>query len=135
VDLYNQQQMALRRKRRAQGKPLRDFESGVFTVAMSDGGYRLCTDYRELNKFAGKQRFQMEGVKDVATMIQRDDFAMLVDLKDCHLTMGLHPSPSASTVASAAPKQTCVASGRLFPLERPKHKSFMRRFSDHSSAF
>jgi hypothetical protein len=92
VDLYNREQMALCRERRAQGKPLRDFESGVFAVAKSDGGYRLCADYRELNKLAEKQRFQMEGVKDVATMIQRNDFAMLVDLKDCCLALGLHPS-------------------------------------------
>lgn len=92
VELYNRQQMELYRRRRARGMPLRDFESGVFTVSKSDGGYRLCTDYRELNKFAEKQRFQMEGVKDIATMIQKDDYAMLVDLKDCYLTMGLHPS-------------------------------------------
>jgi hypothetical protein len=72
--------------------PLRDFESGVFCVAKSDGGYRLCTDYRELNKFSAKQSFQMEGVQEVSELIQRGDFGMLIDLKDCYLTMGLHPS-------------------------------------------
>jgi hypothetical protein len=64
----------------------------VFTVAKSDGGFRLCTDYRELNKFSEKQKFQMEGVQEVAQLIQKDDYGMLVDLKDAYLTLGLHPS-------------------------------------------
>ena len=71
---------------------MRDFESGAFTVSKSDGGHRLCTDYRELNKFSEKQKFQMEGVQEVAEMIQRGDYGMLVDLKDAYLTLGLHPS-------------------------------------------
>ena len=92
VEKYNLEQMRVYRKRRAAGLPLRDFESGVFTVTKSDGGYRLCTDYRELNKFAEKSKFQMEGVKEVAELIQPQDFGMLVDLKDAYLTLGLHPS-------------------------------------------
>ena len=92
VERYNKDQMKLYRQRRAEGRPLRDFESGVFTVAKSDGGFRLCTDYRELNKFAEKSRFQMEGVKEVAKLIQPHDYGMLVDLKDAYLTLGLHPS-------------------------------------------
>ena len=92
VEKYNKVQMDLYRRRRAAGLPLRDFESGVFTVAKNDGGYRLCTDYRELNKFAEKSKFQMEGVKEVAELIQPQDYGMLVDLKDAYLTLGLHPS-------------------------------------------
>ena len=92
VDAYNAEQMRIYRKRRAEGRPLRDFESGVFTVTKSDGGYRLCTDYRELNKFAEKSKFQMEGVQEVAELIQQGDYGMLVDLKDAYLTLGLHPS-------------------------------------------
>ena len=92
VEKYNRTQMKLYRKRRSEGRPLRDFESGVFTVAKSDGGYRLCTDYRQLNKFAERQKFQMEGVQEVAQLIQKDDYGMLVDLKDAYLTLGLHPS-------------------------------------------
>ena len=92
VKIYDVQQSFLYRQRKARGLPLRDFESGVFTVPKSDGGFRLCTDYRELNKFAEKQKFQMEGVKEVAEMIQQNDYGMLVDLKDCYLTLGLHPA-------------------------------------------
>ena len=92
IGAYDARQWARYKKRRAEGRPLRDFESGVFTVPKSDGGYRLCTDYRELNKFSEKQKFQMEGVQEVAELIQRNDYGMLVDLKGAYLTMGLHPS-------------------------------------------
>jgi hypothetical protein len=34
----------------------------------------------------------MEGVQEVAEMIQRGDYGMLVDLKGACLTLGLHPS-------------------------------------------
>ena len=77
--------------RRQTGKPLRDFESGVFVVGKSDGGFRLCTDYRKLNVWSGRSKFQMEGIQQVAELIQPGDFATLVDLKDCYLTLGLHP--------------------------------------------
>jgi hypothetical protein len=85
VKNYNAQQAYMHRRRMAQGLPLRDFESGVFTVPKSDGGHRLCTDFRQLNKFSEKTKFQMEGVQEVAEMIQRGDCGMLVDLKDAYL--------------------------------------------------
>lgn len=80
------------RERTARGLHRRDFESGVFTVPKSDGGHRLCTDFRALNEYVDVPKFQMEGVKQAAELIQRNDHAMLVDLKDCYLTMGVHPA-------------------------------------------
>ena len=79
------------RRRVARGKHRRDFESAVFTVPKYDGGHCLCTDFRALNYYVKIPKFQMEGVQQVAEMIQQGDFAMLVDLKDCYLTMGVHP--------------------------------------------
>ena len=92
VERYNRAQMKQFQARVTAGKPLRDFESGVFVVGKSDGGYRLCTDFRALNKFSVKTKFQMEGVQEVSELIQRNDYGMLIDLKDCYLTLGLHPS-------------------------------------------
>ena len=92
VKNYNAQQTKTCRRRKARGLPRRDFESGAFTVSKSDGGHHLCTDYRELNKFAEKQKFQMGGVQEAAEMIQQGDHGMLVDLKDPCLTLGLHPA-------------------------------------------
>ena len=81
------------RQRQRQGRPFRDFESAVFTVDKKDGGHRLCTDYRPLNLFQEKTHFKMDTVQTVAELIQPHDYGMLCDLiKDCYLTMGLHPS-------------------------------------------
>jgi hypothetical protein len=46
----------------------------------------------ELSKFSQKQSFQMEGVQEAVELTQRRDYGMLIDLKGCYLTMGLHSS-------------------------------------------
>lgn len=92
VHQYNRHHARAYAQRRAMGIPARDFESGVFCVPKSDGGFRLCTDYRRLNEYSRKGKFQMEGVQQVAELIQKDDFGMLIDLKDAYLTLGLHPA-------------------------------------------
>jgi hypothetical protein len=79
-------------ERRAAGRPFRDFESTVFVVPKKDGKFRLCTDYRPLNNFQVKVPFKMDTLQTVAESIQPNDFGMLVDLTDCYLTLGLHPS-------------------------------------------
>jgi hypothetical protein len=84
--------MASQVSRRGAGKPFRDFESTVFVAPKKDGRFRLCTDYRALNEFQAKTPFKMDTLQSVADCIQKDDFGMLVDLTDCYLTMGLHPS-------------------------------------------
>ena len=89
---YHQKMTTECKRRTSQGKPRRDFESRVFTVGKSDGGFRLCTDLRALNDFVPKSKFQMEGVQQLAQMIRPNDFGMLVDIKDCFLELGLHPS-------------------------------------------
>lgn len=91
VPEYDRQELKRMRIRRSQGMPFRDFESPVFTVPKSDGGMRLCTDYRELNRFQRNESFKMEGVQSVSELLQRGDYGMLVDLKDAYLTLGLHP--------------------------------------------
>lgn len=89
---YDRQQRVIYNQRRRQNLPFRDFESTVFTIPKKDGGHRLCTDFRPLNGFAERAHFQMEGVQEVAELIQRGDYGLLVDLKDCYLTLGLHPA-------------------------------------------
>jgi hypothetical protein len=61
-------------------------------VPKKDGKFRLCTDYRPLNNFQVKVPFRMDTLQTVAKSIQQNDFGMLVDLTDCYLTLGLHPS-------------------------------------------
>ena len=89
---YDAACLASQLARRSKGKPFRDFESTVFVVPKKDGRFRLCTDYRALNEFQTKVPFKMDTLQSVADCIQPGDFGMLVDLTDCYLTMGLHPS-------------------------------------------
>ena len=89
---YDAACLASQEARRSEGKPFRDFESAVFVVPKKDGRFRLCTDYRALNEFQAKVPFKMDTLQSVADCIQPGDFGMLVDLTDCYLTMGLHPS-------------------------------------------
>ena len=89
---YDADCLASQAARRSVGRPFRDFESTVFVVPKKDGKFRLCTDYRALNEFQRKVPFKMDTLQSVADVIQRNDFGMLVDLTDCYLTMGLHPS-------------------------------------------
>ena len=89
---FDHHHLRMMRIRRLQGKPYRDVESPVFTVPKADGGYRLVTDYRRLNKFQCKTPFKMKGVQSVAEIIMPGGYGMFVDLKGAYLTMGLHPS-------------------------------------------
>jgi hypothetical protein len=92
VHAYDRECLSSQASRRVRGKPFRDFESIVFTVPKKDGRFRLFTDYRPLNEFHFKRPFKMKNVQTIAETIQPWDFGMLVDLTDCYLTMGLHPS-------------------------------------------
>ena len=89
---YDRKQSLIQADRRRRGLPFRDFESAIFTVPKSDGGFRLCTDYRSLNKFQIKSKFQLDGTKAIAQLIQPGDYGALVDIKDCYLEFGLHPA-------------------------------------------
>ena len=89
---YDCQQRKVQDDRRARGLPYRDFESIIFTVPKSDGGFRLCTDYRKLNHFQVKAKFQLDGTKAIASLIQPGDYGALIDIKDCYLEFGLHPA-------------------------------------------
>ena len=89
---YDQQQSSVQAERRRAGLPFRDFESAIFTAPKGDGGLRLCTDYRALNVFQIKSKFQLDGTKAIGSMIQPGDYGALVDIKDCYLEFGVHPA-------------------------------------------
>jgi len=89
---YDRRQLLIYNDCRLRGFAPRDTESSVSTVPKSDGGHRLCTDYRRLNNFQRKEKFKLDGVPQVAEMIQPGDFGCVLDLKDCYLLMGLHPA-------------------------------------------
>jgi hypothetical protein len=89
---HDQKRSQIQAERRRRGLPFRDFESAIFAVPKTDGGLRLCADYRALNVFQVKSKFQLDGTKAIAQMIQRGDHGALVDIKDCYLEFGVHPA-------------------------------------------
>jgi len=89
---YDRQQTLIQYDRRRRGLPYRDFESAIFTVPKGDGGLRLCTDYRALNVFQVKSKFQLDGTKSIAQLIQPGDYGALVDIRDCYIEFGLLPA-------------------------------------------
>jgi hypothetical protein len=85
---HDAQQRALQGNRRNRGLPLRDFESGIFTVPKPDGGHRLCTDCRALNTFQVKSKFQLDGTKAIAQLVQPGDFGALATQKTTTWSLG-----------------------------------------------
>jgi hypothetical protein len=57
---HDQKQSSVQAERRRAGLPFRDFESAIFTAPKADGGLRLYTDYRALNVFQTKSKFQLD---------------------------------------------------------------------------
>ena len=88
---YNQKQVRIMQKRVSKGLPFRDFEAAGFTVPKPGGKLRLCMDERGLNDNVTKQHFKLEGVQQACELVQPGDWAIILDLEDCYLQVGLSP--------------------------------------------
>ena len=89
---YHREQLRLMKRRRSLGRPFRDFESSGFTVPKPNMKLRLCMDERALNEHVEKQRFKMEGIQAATEIIQPGDHAILMDLEDCYIQVGIAPA-------------------------------------------
>ena len=78
--------------RRGQGLPFRDFEAAGFTVPKPNNKLRLCMDERLLNEHVDKQKFKLEGIQSATELIQPGDHAIILDLEDCYVQVGLAPA-------------------------------------------
>jgi hypothetical protein len=67
------------------------FFSRVFFVPKKDGRLRPIINLKPLNKFIWTQHFSMPTVKDVSHLLQKDDFAVCLDLKDAYFHVPVHP--------------------------------------------
>jgi hypothetical protein len=89
---YHRRQLKLMKRRRARGLPFRDFEAAGFTVPKPNQKLRLCMDERALNEHVEKQRFKLEGIQAATELIQPGDHAILLDLEDCYIQVGISPA-------------------------------------------
>ena len=64
--------------------------SHIFTVPKPGGKHRVVINMKPLNEHVLKEKFKMETVKDVKTLLKPKDFGAVVDLTDAYYTVSLH---------------------------------------------
>ncbi|KAA6327924.1 MAG: putative Transposon Ty3-G Gag-Pol polyprotein, partial [Streblomastix strix] len=64
----------------------------TFLVPRSDGRLRKILDCRMVNSVTMNQKFQMEGVEHLRQLIQPEDFATTLDLRDAYHHVNVHSS-------------------------------------------
>ena len=67
------------------------FYSKVFLVPKKGGKLRPVTNLEPLNSFITAPHFQMTTLKDVFQLLQKDDWAVYLDLKDAYFHVPVHP--------------------------------------------
>lgn len=63
------------------------FVSSIFAVPKKDGSQRPVVNLKPLNEFIAKEHFKMEGVQMVRDLLRKDDFMVVIDLKDAYLSV------------------------------------------------
>ena len=64
--------------------------SQIFTVPKPNGKHRVVINMKPLNEQVKKEKFRMETIKDVKSLIQPNDYGAVVDLTDAYYTVSLH---------------------------------------------
>ena len=63
------------------------FVSQIFMVPKKDGTHRPMINLKALNKFVKRQHFKMEGPQLIKDLLQKEDWMVIVDLKDTYLSI------------------------------------------------
>ena len=66
------------------------FTSTVFLVRKENGDFRPVINLRPLNQFLVKEKFKMEGLHVVRSIIHQGDFMMKLDLKDAYYAIPIY---------------------------------------------
>ncbi|EIE88314.1 hypothetical protein RO3G_13025 [Rhizopus delemar RA 99-880] len=67
------------------------FYSSMFVIPKKDGGIRPVFNLKRLNQYLDAPHFKMETIREVALMINPNDYLVSIDLSDAFLHIGLHP--------------------------------------------
>lgn len=63
----------------------RQFVSQIFMVPKKDGTHRPVINLKALNKFVKHQHFKMDGPQVIKDLLQKEDWMVMVDIKDAYL--------------------------------------------------
>ena len=65
--------------------------SPILLVQMTDGSYRMCVDYRALNKNTIKNRFLVPQIEDIFDKLQGSTYYSCIDLKSTYHQIRIMP--------------------------------------------
>ena len=85
------QKAAIKKVSYAQTQEVPGFYSSMFVIPKKNGGVRPVFNLRKLNQYLDAPHFKMDTIKEVARMIQPNEYLVSIDLSDAFLHVGLHP--------------------------------------------
>nr|GEU41202.1 putative reverse transcriptase domain-containing protein [Tanacetum cinerariifolium] len=74
------------------------WEALVLFAKKNDGSFRMCIDYKELNKLTIKNRYLLHRIDDLFDQLQRSQFFSQVDLKSGYHQLRVHEDDIPKTV-------------------------------------
>ena len=66
------------------------FYSKLFAVPKPNGTWRMIIDMRKLNSHISKQKFRMQGIKDVRNALKKNMYGAVNDISDAYYHISIH---------------------------------------------
>ena len=66
------------------------FYSKLFAVPKPNGTWRMIIDMRKLNSHISKQKFKMQGIKDVRNALKKNMYGAVIDISDAYYHISIH---------------------------------------------
>ena len=81
---------AVRKLSKEEAKNSPGFYSKLFAVPKPNGTWRMIIDMRQLNHHISKQKFRMQGLKDVRNVLKQNMYGCIIDISDAYYHVSIH---------------------------------------------